>query len=573
VIGMGDYALAVLTDGVICRFDGSSWTRTDETIPDFKERTDFGIARVGDTERLVVWGGEVKNRKSNDTFFRDDEGGWRKHEKASPRPKDFGSKHYVDFDLFWDSTLERVVRLGWEECFTLEGEVWKAWEPKDYQSCAGASRYEHLPVHDPKTGETLLVNLVTRTAIRFDLDGCARVATLELPDDEIGPERQHDRATWSKLNDDLWYEPESRTLRAQFAEDLWAQYAWDLSSAFEAAAELGERRTLDAAPEPTAKASKKSPAESGDEKRSKKGAAAAVAGETSAKLYVIDERSRKNWFCEAEGAHLVRRWGRIGAKQSNKREKKKSPAAAQRAAAKAIAKKRADGYRSASELELEAIACLGAIYSQPLRVGEAKKKAPPESSARLGGLPSGVPKKKWPTLDGEPMGFLLQLDTGDLLGKHAGVAVFCVTDGTATEDEDHNAAVLLTAAQWKKKPTKAPEGVPVLTVRPLIREAPKLEVLEDRVQELATEDPDLGDRFDELQGSPLVHDSIPWSKVGGEPAWVQDGELGDDWMLIAQLDFDPLSLEGEWKDAGLFGCLYVVARRDEKAAVAFWQYT
>ena len=52
---------------------------------------------------------------------------------------------------------------------------------------------------------------------------------------------------------------------------------------------------------------------------------------------------------------------------------------------------------------------------------------------------------------------------------------------------------------------------------------------------------------------------------------MQDGELNDDWQLVAQLDFDMLSLE--WEDAGLFGVIYVVVRKDEKDAVAFWQYT
>lgn len=573
VVGMGDHALAVLTDGSVCRFDGSSWTRTKEAIPDFKERRFFTLTRVGETERLVLWGGDVKNRKSNDSFFRDDDGSWRKHKKASPRPKDFGHEHgpYVDFDTLWDSALQRVLRIGWDECFTLEGEVWKAWEPKDFKEHAGARRSAHLPVHDPVTGETLLVNLHAETVARFDLDRCVGVGTLSLPHDEIGPERQHDTQTWSKLEDDLWYEPATRTLRAQFKEDKWAQYAWDLGPAFEAAAKLGPRTLLESAPEPTPAPAKKA---SGKKSKKKDAASAADAGETSARLYVIDESSRKLWYCDVEGSHVLRRWGRIDGKQSTKKEKKKSPAQAQEAAAKLIAKKRADGYVDASALSLDAIASLGAVASRGITVGRAKKKVPADLSIdRIGGLPSGVSKKKWPKADdGTPMGFLFQIGTDGILTKHAGVAVFCVTDGTATEDEDLNAVVLLTPSQWTKAPGAAPD-VPVLKVRPLKLGKPKLEVLEERVQELAADDPELGARFDELQSSSRVHDETPWSKVGGAPAWVQDGELGDDWVLVAQLDFDGLSLEGAWADAGLFGCVYVVVRKDEKAAAVFWQYT
>ena len=124
---------------------------------------------------------------------------------------------------------------------------------------------------------------------------------------------------------------------------------------------------------------------------------------------------------------------------------------------------------------------------------------------------------------------------------------------------------------WKKAPSKAPEGVEPLAVRKLTLAKPKLEILEERVQALAEHDPEIGTRFDELQASNKAHESVPWSKVGGPPAWVQDGELNDDWQLVAQLDFDMLSLE--WEDAGLFGVIYVVVRKDEKDAVAFWQYT
>lgn len=549
VLGMGDYAIAVLTNGTICRFDGAKWSKSKEKIPDFKERSDFTLTRVGDTEKVVIWGGEVKNRKSNDTFFRDESGTWRKQKKASPRPKDFAHKHgpYVDFDTVWDSTLRRVLRVGWDECFTLEGELWKAWTPAHYKRHAGSRTREHLPAHDPRTGETLLVNLVEETVSRFDLKRCVEVAKLNLPHDEIGPEEQHDAQTWSKLDDDLWYEPETRRVRAQFKEDKWAQYAWDLTPAFEAAAKLGARTTLDAPARVEANAS--------------------VEEDVRACLYSPPEI----FCCHTEGATLVRKWGPVE-KPKTKREKKKSADAARAAAQKHIAKKRDEGFVAASKLKATELALLGAVESRELRVRKAMKRAPADLSiSRIGGLPSGVTAKQWPSKRDQPMGFLFQIDTAEILKKHAGVAVFCTTGGHATEDESENAVVLLTAAKWKKAPGKAPKGVEPLRVRKLMLAKPKLEILEERVQALAADDPEIGTRFDELQASKKAHESVPWSKVGGPPAWVQDGALGDDWLLVAQLDFDTLSLE--WEDAGLFGVVYVVVRKDEKDAVAFWQYT
>lgn len=559
VIGMGDHALAVLTNGTICRFDGMKWTKTEESIPGFKERTDFTLTRVGDTQRLVLWGGAVKNRKSNDTFFRDDERTWRKHRKASPRPKDFAHEHgpYVDFDAVWDSTLDRVVRLGWDECFTLEDEIWKAWTPVHYQRLAGSRTREHFPVHDPTTGETLLINLEEETVVRFDLKRCVQVATLGLPHDEIGPERQHDSATWSKLEDDLWYEPWSRTLRAQFKEDKWAQYAWDLGPAFEAAAAMGERTC----PEPVQAKPKST--------KAKKAEPAPV---VSARLYSKD--GTQLWYCDAEESSLVRTWGPIGGKLKKKSEKKKTAEAASAAAIEQIAKKRDEGWVDASKLKLRALGSLAAVESREIEVGKALKRAPSNLAiSRIGGLPSGVSAKRWPSRGDEPMGFLFQIDTKGVLKKHAGAAVFCTTDGHATEDESNTAVVLLTPAKWNAAPAKAPRGVTPLAVRKLKLGTPKLEVLEERVQSLAAEDPELGSRVDELQASSKVHESVPWSKVGGPPAWVQDGELGDDWILVAQLDFDGISLRKEWEDAGLFGVIYVVVRKNEKDAVAFWQYT
>ena len=114
IIDMGDDALAISRTGKLYRFDGSTWTKTKEKIPDFSERSDFVTVRQGASDQLIIWGGEVKNRKSNDTFFRM-HGKWHKSKKASPRPADFAHGKddvYVDFEAVWDTALQRWFVLG-----------------------------------------------------------------------------------------------------------------------------------------------------------------------------------------------------------------------------------------------------------------------------------------------------------------------------------------------------------------------------------------------------------------------------------------------------------------------------
>src|SRR5262245_10043202 len=96
----------------------------------------------GAAGRVVAWGGDVKNRKSNDTFILDG-GAWRKAKRPSPRPKDFAHGKddvFVDFDAIWDGALGRIVRFGFEEVFTLPlgGEVWEPHVPAGYKKFAGS---------------------------------------------------------------------------------------------------------------------------------------------------------------------------------------------------------------------------------------------------------------------------------------------------------------------------------------------------------------------------------------------------------------------------------------------------
>lgn len=556
IVEMGDHALAISRTGKLHRFDGSSWTNTGESIPDFADRRDFVAVRQGEGDDLLLWGGEIKNRKSNDTFLRTG-GVWHKPKKASPRPADFGGI-YVDFQAIWDAGLQRVVRFGYDEVATFEGELWQAHAPKHYTKQIGSRRSEHLPAHDPKTGETLLINLREGTVLRFDLEQCTLVAEFELPG-ELDPVEQHDTPAWARIRDDIWYDPIARTLEAQHVEDRYGRYCWALRPAFEAAAALGPRTTLAAAAAPTPAAPKSEP-------KPKPG--------VSARLYLIDGAKQSQWICASEGTDVLIRSGKLGEPLVDKRVSKKTAAAAREHADKQIAAKRAQGYVPAAKLDQHALAAMVAVESRALTIGKPRKRPPVDPSIdRIGGLPSGVAAKDWPTIDDRPAGFLVQLATEGLLRKYAGVAVFCATDGSATEDEDQNAVVLLTPAKWAKEPlAEAPDSVVPLAVRPLARAKPKLEIVESRVDTIAADDPDLAAAIERFARSKRVHEDLPWSKIGGQPHWVQGGEIGDDWILIAQLDFDGLRLD-EWPDAGLFGVLYILVSRDERQAVAMWQYT
>ncbi len=224
----------------------------------------------------------------------------------------------------------------------------------------------------------------------------------------------------------------------------------------------------------------------------------------------------------------------------------------------------------AADLPREALVELVGVASREITVGKAIKKGPAPAS-RLGGSPS-VPPAKWPRIRKKPMGFLFQIETGDLLNKHAGVAVFCALDGEATNEPDDNAVVLLDRAAFKKS-YPAPDNTPVLAARALVIDAPKIEIDEERAQRLGASDPDLGAAFERLQTSKGMQSPSLYDKLGGIPVFLQDVVPMKGHKLVAQLDFDSISTSKEWPDAGLAGCIYVFVRDDEKNGFAFWQYT
>jgi hypothetical protein len=514
IVGTPKGLVGVSHEGAVFRLAGDRYETLAKAQSVFKKRYDFILLHDGANDRLVVWGGDVKDRRMNDTLFFDGTR-WTKAKSASPVPKDFAPDYdIVTFTAVYDTALGRALRFGWEEVFVLEGEVWQPYAPKEYKTWLGRfTSFGHFPVHDPATGETLLIDFEKRRVVRFDLDSCAEVATFEYPIDVVQKAESERRHVHVSFHRDAAFDPGTRTFHSQHEDDTWGRYALDLSPAFEAARALGPR-------------TRPAPAQA---------AMTTNGGPT----------------------HLYRF---AGGKLSH------STAGGFFAA---IQKWR--GFVPANELAPEVLQSVGTRKSSALSVVERK----PASSAtsRVGGLPSGVTVAKWPKAEGGPMGFLFQLVTGNHLAKHAGLAVFCALDGSATEGEGQTCVVLLDREDLERPGlAQAPPGVPVLPERAIEVAAPRLEIDEDVVAKLADRDAAIGARFDELQASAPFQEGGIGSKLGGTHRFLQNGQAPKGSRFVAQLDVDALDLD-EWPDAGLVGRVYVFAASDEKSAFAVWQYT
>jgi hypothetical protein len=491
LVATPDGLVAISNKGAVFRFDGKAWKLVSKASAVFKERSEFLAAWDG--TRLVVWGGEVKNRKANDTIVWDGKG-WTAVKKSSPMPL-FKNKQadFLEYTVVHDAALGRLVRFGFTEVATLEGEVWTPTKPKGYS--VGPRRWEHVPAHDPRTGETLVVDFEKRSILRFDLGGCAEVATFEYPR-EVVEERERDRSSVSHyFYEDCVFDPATRSIHMQHAGDSLARMRLDLSRAFDAAAKLGARKALGAVATPKV-------------------------GPIT--LYKHAKSKVEVW----------------------------------RGDAKQLDAKRKAGFLPARELPGVALEALGTRSSCALKV--AGKKPADRATSRLGGLPSGITEKTWPKLrDGAPLGFFFQLVT-DALPGFAGVAVFCALDGSATEEETQNAVIPLRAADLAKAPiAKPPSGVTVLRERAITIASARPEIDEAAVAPLIAKDPDLGAAFESYQGKAKVQDADVASKLGGAPYWLQGDEYAK-FRFIAQLDVDNLSLD-DWDEAGLSGCIYILA--------------
>ncbi len=503
---------AVMQSGAVFALEGNKWQAIVKKEPAFKNRSDYALA-ADPNGRLVAWGGEANGRKLNDTLFLEDKR-WRVAKRPSPQPADFkhGRKDdvYVGVTMVWDTTLGTFVRFGFEEVAVLApDETWKLYKPKNYKANVSERYYGHYAVHDAQTGETLIVDFAGGNPWAGD-KRAAQVLRFDLG--ECTP-----LAT-------IEYPPELAPKRQHDAATFHAladSFSWD-----ETTRSLYAQALEDSA-----------------------GIYRLDLGELFEKAKAMGARTiPKSGAAKAEATKLYRvRGGKV--------ESSTKPKA---------------GFVSASSLSRDALVELVGIESREISLGKAVKGKAPAS--RLGGEPSGVTAATWPRVRKKPMGFLFQIETGKMLKKHAGVAVFCATDGEATNEPDENAVVLLKAADFKKT-CKTPDGVVALPMRALAIAPPMIEIDEESAHAIAEKDAELGAAFERLQTMKGVQDHGLADKLGGVPQFLQEVVPVKRHKFVAQLDFDSISTDKAWPDAGLSGCVYVFVSDDEKSALAFWQYT
>ncbi len=552
---------AVMASGAVYALEGDRWKTICKKDPVFKDRTEFCLA-ADPNGRIVVWGGEAKGRKLNDTLFLEN-GKWRAAKKSSPQPLDFkhGRKDrvYVGASMIYDGALGTFVRFGFEEVAVLQtDETWKLYKPKGYQDAVTCSLWGHVPMFDAETGETLILDFEgdpkaayeammkgkwadqPARISRFDLAECKELATVEVPA-ERARKKQHDRAPFHDFAESFSYDPKTRSLYTQVLEDSSGVYRLDLSELFTEAKSIGARTVLNM------------------------GAAtsrAAVAFEAT-RLYKIAKGKAEVVSLEPGAKSVTTTSGAVGEKGARKD-------LSVEAATALVATKRKAGFVNADKLDRDALISLVGVSSHELKVGKAIKGKQPNS--RVGGTPSGVTEKTWPKIRKTPMGFLFQLETGDLLEKHAGIAVFCALDGEAANEPEENSVVLLKASDFKKT-CAAPNKTPTLAMREITIEDAKIEIDEDRAEKIGSADSDLAAAFERLQSMKGMQKDNLATRLGGSPQFLQDIVTMKMHRFIAQLDFDSINTSKEWPDAGLMGCVYVFVNDPETEAVAFWQYT
>ncbi|MCC6995723.1 MAG: hypothetical protein IT370_14025, partial [Deltaproteobacteria bacterium] len=381
--------------------------------------------------------------------------------------------------------------------------------------------------------------------------------------------------TWKSLHETCAFDAENLRLLGQDKEDRWGTFALDLAPAFAAAQALGMRSIPSPVPPPP----------------------------PGAVLYRVTDAGAQSWGYRVLGSQLEISVGPLAAPRTETSDLGSAEAALAEATRQEAARV-ADGYRHALELDGDALRSMACAWSQEIDVlaaeggddeedededadedeeeedgdgEEQEDKAPPVIAGRLGGLPNGLAVERWPRCRDEHMGFLLQLETGDLVPGYAAVALFCVTSGTATEDDedeqDQNEAVFLTAAELASPETPAPEGVPVMPPRPIAIQAKLGEIDEARMAPLVERDLALGAALDALLGSGSgLQAGSTFSKRGGLPSWVQSA-VREPTGYIMQLDFDRIRLDESWEEAGLAGCVMVFWNGEGNRPSMFWQYT
>jgi hypothetical protein len=547
VAAMPDGSLrAVVYDGSVLRYDGGAWRRESGPSPLFKARTGFLVAGMPDGT-LLVWGGNSGQAPCNEALLHTD-GTWRKAKGQSPRPRDWrhtydSSGFSVDFSLLWDTHLETVVRFGYEE-IALWDRVEEAWQVvgvKHSQVALAPDDSERVIFAVGR--DIVVVNWRSAIVSRFDLRGFHLVARLP-----AWPEPIEERAAEMLKHTNHLRFPFDQTLgraEAKCAEtfspdDPHSNWRLDLSPAIAALAGLPARVRADELVPPFP---------------------------PMWRYHRIEGDDADYWSCRYQDGAVVVERGRLSALFEGKAGvTEKLPIPRDKAAAESKRLSPSEGFVGAAKLELEFLEKVGCIAAWPLQRKKVKKgEAMPDS--RIGGTPA-IDEARWPKdASGAPMAFLFQLRVpSGLPAEAAGVAVFCVADGTATEEAENNVVLLLSEKELTGPGIVPPKGLPKTSgVLALIPGKKKSMVDKARITRWLEADPLIAERYEAIERA----NQVPFDRLGGLPSWIQGSE-GDE-GFVAELDFDVGEVPKGWDGLGLSGGIYVFLSGSD--ASASWQYT
>ena len=236
LIGLVDCAgvtHTVSNQGHVFRWAEGKWEQLHGEDAALKQRMWASMCWDPQAERIVVWGGRVKGRKSNDLLFFEN-GAWRLSKKKSPKPSGYARKKNeteIEHQLYWDTKLACVVRVGWDELACLRGDKWEPCTPKDMAK-HNPEQWRGL-AHDPKSGTTLVIDIQQGTIARLTPEACTPVATFELPE-LVLPSHVDEPYAYRCLTDDWAFDPDTLRFHAQNPDDQWGHYVMDLSALFRA---------------------------------------------------------------------------------------------------------------------------------------------------------------------------------------------------------------------------------------------------------------------------------------------------------------------------------------------------
>lgn len=232
----GDDLLAVGVAGQVYQLTDGKWQEVCGPSTVLKSKPyDARIVWDPARERIVQWGGlSQKGRAYNGLFLYDwASSSWRRSKEGSAKPRDAGLSH-EDHCLFYDPHLKQVVRLGYHHVEVLEDDHWRPVRVPDGSGFTAPDGFRdkvatewRYPVVDAASGEVLIVSLIARTLVRFDLGHCTWLGNLDDANGRLG-----------EAADTLCVDSEHRL---HIHHKKTGHRSLDLRPSFRAAAELGPR--------------------------------------------------------------------------------------------------------------------------------------------------------------------------------------------------------------------------------------------------------------------------------------------------------------------------------------------